>query len=349
MNTTIAAGNLTIAIEGERIARAPAGIDADVVLPDGWHLTPGLIDLQVNGYGDLFPLERPNDVSALDEVMARAGVTSYLVAAPSAPVEQVRALAEALAAGAPAGVAGMHLEGPVLSHAFPGAHPPENLRPGSDPAVLALLDLPNVRFVTVAPEVEGGMEWARAALSRRITVAAGHTAMTYEQALDAIGNGITYATHLFNAMTGIHHRAPGCVGAYLLDPRARFTFIADGVHLSDAVVDLIMRAASERAVLVSDAAPVAGVAERAAPEGVIAGSQATLGDAFARIARGYGVHRAISAACAMPASVLGDGARGALAPGARADLAIWNEDFACMTTIRAGELIWRAPEMARAF
>ncbi len=200
---------VTVAVDGSSFA-APDG--AAVELPEGWAITAGLIDLQVNGLEGLFPVVDPASLPALDRELAARGVAGYLVAVPSGDPEQVRALAdaaEAFAAEPGSGLLGLHLEGPVLAPEYRGAHREEQLRPGDDPEALALLDLPGVRLVTVAPEVPGALAYARAAQDRGIVVAAGHTGATAEQAREAIDAGIRLVTHVFNAMTPVHQRAPG--------------------------------------------------------------------------------------------------------------------------------------------
>lgn len=340
MNIAMASGRTLAYADG--ILVEPAGAP-DLVLPDGWSVTPGLIDLQVNGMGDAYPLEDPTSLPALDAMLAARGVSSYLVAAPTATPEQITALARAIE-GFEGGCLGLHLEGPVLNPAFKGAHRAELMRPGSDAAALALLDLPHVRLVTVAPEVDGAMDYARAAMQRGIAVSAGHSGATAEQAREAIDAGITLCTHLFNAMTPMHQRAPGVAVAYLTDPRARPMFIADGEHLHDDVVSLILASAPERCLLVSDAAPTAGVTQQ---HGVIAGSQAGLDDAVRRLVTMHGLSaiEAVRLASARPAVVLKDASRGTLALGARADLTIWDNELRVAGCLRAGTMVFRSPPL----
>jgi len=278
----------------------------------------------------------------LDRMLGEAGVTSYLVAATSSDPAQVATLARAADAREPgSGLLGLHLEGPVLAPTHRGAHAAEHLRTGDDPAARGLLDLPGVRLVTLAPEVDGAMALAREAIARGIVVAAGHTGASAEQARAAIDAGVRLATHLFNAMTPVHQREPGAAVAYLVHPEARVAFICDGAHLHDDTVELILRAAGERALIVSDAAPVTG--EYAALHGgaTLAGSTATIADGVRRLVRAQGLSLddAVWLASARPASVLGDRSRGRLEPGARADLTIWNGDAEVVGCIRSGRWI----------
>jgi N-acetylglucosamine-6-phosphate deacetylase len=332
---------LTVAVDGSSFA-APDG--AAVKLPEGWAITAGLLDLQVNGLDDLFPLADPASLPALDLELAARGVAGYLVAVPSADPEQVRALAsaaEAFAAEPGSGLLGLHLEGPVLAPEFRGAHREEHLRTGDDPEALALLDLPGVRLVTVAPEVPGALAYARAAQDRGIVVAAGHTGATAEQAREAIDAGIRLVTHVFNAMTPMHQRAPGAALAYLQHPQARVAFIADGAHLHDDLVELILATAPDRCLLVSDVAPNEGVDP---DHDGLAGSAATIADGVRRVAtvHGLGLTAAVGLASERPAEVLGDPGRGRVEPGARADMTIWAPGAEVAATFRGGRLVHRS-------
>ena len=347
-----ATGDVLVAVDGNQFID-PAGAP-DVTLPEGWRITPGLIDLQVNGVDDVFPLEDPSRLPDLDALLAARGVARYLVAAPTADPSTVRDLARAAAefsADGNNGCAGLHLEGPVLSPAHAGAHPTEHLRDGDDSQARALLDLPGIRLVTLAPEVQGGLDYAAEATARGIAVAAGHTGMNSAQANEAIARGITLATHLFNAMTPIHQRAPGCALTYLLHPGARPMFIADGVHLADELVQLILRLAGDRAFLVSDAAPSAGVRRARPADGRLAGSEASLADGVCRLVHTHGLSHLEAAhlASERPAAVLGNPHPGVFAPGARADLTILDSGCEPVATIRDGEFVFQTPECAALF
>jgi len=333
---------VSVALDGPSFAAVD---DAQPVkLPDGWAITAGLLDLQVNGLEGLFPVLDPSCLPELDRRLAARGVAGYLVSVPSADPEQVRALsraADAFAREPGSGLLGLHLEGPVLSAEFRGAHREEHLRTGDDPEARALLDLPGVRLVTLAPEVRGALDFARAAMDRGIVVAAGHTGATAEEAREAIDAGIRLVTHLFNAMTPIHQRAPGAALAYLQHPQTRVAFIADGAHLHDDLVELILRTAPERCLLVSDVAPNDGVDP---DHDGLAGSAATIADGVRRVAtvHGLGLSAAARLASERPAEVLGDASRGRVAPGARADLTIWDPRGEVAATFRGGELVYRS-------
>jgi N-acetylglucosamine-6-phosphate deacetylase len=330
-------------------------------------VSPGLVDLQCNGG---FGLEVGGDAGALRALAARlpsTGVTTFLPTAVSSDAAFYRALAAAFAAsrGAPgAEAAGLHLEGPLLSPARAGAHDLRAIAAGDVTFDAVLDELPGagvLRLVTLAPERPGALDRIRRLVDCGVTVALGHTDATFAEAIAGIDAGATLVTHLFNAMSGLHHRAPGAVGAALTDDRVAVGLIADGVHLHPAILALALRAKGpERIVLVTDAVAAAGAppgdyqlgglpftsdgesARR--PDGTLAGSTLTL-DRAVRAMVGLGgarIEDALAMASTVPAARVGLTDRGALAVGRRADLALWSADLAVETTIAGGQAVFRA-------
>jgi len=330
-------------------------------------VSPGLVDLQCNGG---FGLEVGGDAGALRALAARlpsTGVTTFLPTAVSSDAAFYRALAAAFAAsrGAPgAEAAGLHLEGPLLSPARAGAHDPAAIAAAEatlDGVLDELLGAGALRLVTLAPERPGALDRIRRLVDFGVTVALGHTDATFAEAIAGIDAGATLVTHLFNAMSGLHHRAPGAVGAALTDDRVAVGLIADGVHLHPAILALALRAKGpERIVLVTDAVAAAGAppgdyqlgglpvtsdgesARR--PDGTLAGSTLTL-DRAVRAMVGLGgarIEDALAMASTVPAARVGLTDRGALAVGRRADLALWSADLAVETTIAGGQAVFRA-------
>jgi N-acetylglucosamine-6-phosphate deacetylase len=330
-------------------------------------VSPGLVDLQCNGG---FGLEVGGDAAALRALAARlpsTGVTTFLPTAVSSTPVQYRALAAAFAAarGAPgAAAAGLHLEGPLLSPARAGAHDLRAIAAGDatlDGVLDELLGAGALRLVTLAPERPGALDRIRRLVGAGVKVALGHTDATFAQTLAGIDAGATLVTHLFNAMSGLHHRAPGAVGAALTDDRVVVGLIADGVHLHPAVLALALRAKGpERIVLVTDAVAAAGAppgdyqlgglpvtsdgesARR--PNGTLAGSTLTLDRAVRTMVRlgGARIEDALTMASTVPAARVGLTDRGALAVGQRADLVLWSTDLAVETTIVGGQVVCRA-------
>jgi N-acetylglucosamine-6-phosphate deacetylase len=311
-----------VVLEGGHVA---AVLDDPGPDPPDRTLSPGLIDLQVNGLGQWDVAA--GDLAALGAALAAAGTTSWCPTLTSRPLPEYADWFAANPDAAP-GELGVHLEGPFLSADRPGAHRVDALRP-PDPAFVA--DVPGrVRLVTLAPELPGALDAVAALSARGVTVALGHSDATYEQAVAAADAGARLVTHVFNAMAPLHHRAPGLAGAALADDRLVPCVIGDGVHVHPAVLSVILRA--RPAVLVSDSVATSGVRveDGAArlPDGTLAGSVITLADAV-RIAVGAGVplNAALVAATRTPADAVGRFDIGRLRAGNRADVVVFDRDL----------------------
>ena len=301
-------------------------------------LVPGFVDLQVNGVDDVDVASAdPAGWERLDALLAAQGTTSWLPTLVSAPLEAYPRRLEAIAAaqarpGPRPAIVGAHLEGPFLG-GRPGAHPPHLICP-PDPGWITALP-PVVRLITLAAEVPGAVEAVRAVTARRGLCAVGHSDASLADAEAAVDAGARLVTHGFNAMSPLHHREPGLVGAFLTDDRVAVSLIADGVHVHPAALDVAFRCKPDgRVVLVTDA--VAWRAGRAgeiglhhdgrAPrlaDGTLAGSSLTMDAAVGLVVRqvGLSLERAVAAASTTPATLMGLADRGALAVGRRADVA----------------------------
>jgi N-acetylglucosamine-6-phosphate deacetylase len=319
----ISASPAWIATSDGRIVASGAGTPpgAAVDLGDVW-IAPGFIDAQVNGIGAVDFASAPVEqvVDAVDALVA-SGTTGLLPTLCSAPLDLYAPMLErmeAVRAQRPDAVLGVHLEGPFLGGA-PGAHPIELLRPVDLDWLRELCDQhPDlIRFVTLAPEADPGGAAIRMLTELGIVVALGHSTVDYEGALAAINAGARVATHLFNGMGPLHHRAPGLAGAALIDTRLVPSLIADFVHVHPAMVQLALGARPD-AILVSDAVRAT---DSTLADGTLAGSTITIGDAVRNVASlGFAPARTIRYATGNPARVLGMTDRGRIAPGARADL-----------------------------
>jgi N-acetylglucosamine-6-phosphate deacetylase len=217
----------------------------------------------------------------------------------------------------------------------------------------------NVGIVTMAPEMEGGLDLARLLVERGHLVSIGHSGATYEQARAAIDAGVTHATHLFNRMTPITHRAPGIVGAVLESSRVAAEIICDGVHVHPAVVSLAIGAKSlERVMAITDgtaaaALPtgsetrlggrriIAGARHATLEDGTFAGSIITMDRAFRMLVEqaGFGAAAAARLCATTPARQLGLEDRGRLAAGLRADVVVLGPAFEVQQTWIAGRLV----------
>ncbi len=298
-------------------------------------LSPAGVDLQINGgLGLAFPELTPADLPQLDvllELLWRDGVEAIcptLVTCGIEPLRQALAVLEQARAGHRPGrcqLLGAHLEGPFLEPSRRGAHPAEHL---AAPSLAALEQRiggfeDQIDLVTLAPELEGASEVITALAERGIVVSLGHSAASETQAHAAFNAGVTMLTHAFNAMTGLHHRAPGPVAAATLRGDVALGLIADGVHVAPSMAVLLQRLAPEQVVLVSDALAPYGLGEGQhrwderllivedgscrLEDGTLAGVTLPLLEGVRRLASWSGEPgRAIAAATVLPRRVLGD-------------------------------------------
>lgn len=306
-------------------------------------LSPGLIDLQVNGKldVDVWGALSTRDTAALgrlDGLLIDEGVTTWLPTLVTQRLDRYRPALEFLWDRAPhlvTSVPGAHLEGPMLG-ARPGAHRPELI---AAPTSSWWDDVaPFVRLVTIGAESVAASEVAESLVARGVAVSIGHSSPTRQQFDDMVRAGATMVTHLFNAMSGVHHRDDSLALWALNHPRVVCGLIADGVHVDPAAVDLAIRAARGGVALVTDA--VAHLARIAGPvtlssvegsvvdgaprlaDGTLAGSCLTMTGALGNAMRwsGVGPCDVLRSATEIPARVLGLEDRGEIAVGRRADL-----------------------------
>lgn len=319
-----------IAIEGDRIVDSGSGPPPSRAERVDGILAPGFVDLQVNGHGTVdFSTATTDRLARADLALARAGTTTFL---PTV-VSHDRARYDDLLPRLEGVGAGIHLEGPFLGGA-PGAHDAAHFEMADVAWLEDLITRFPVRVVTLAPEADPDGDATRALASRGVVVALGHSTADYDTARSAADAGARLVTHVFNAMTPMHHRAPGLVGAALDDARLTPTIIADLVHVHPAVLRIALRAASSIA-LVSDA--VAEGSERRR-DGVLAGSSTTLAEGVTNVVGlGFPLERAIRMATSLPADAVGLSDRGRLARGARADvLELHSESLAVARVWRSG-------------
>jgi N-acetylglucosamine-6-phosphate deacetylase len=321
---------------------------------------PGLIDVQVNGFAGVdFLTASPEDHATAASALAAVGVTAYQPTLISSPPEALRralaAVAEALAGEARPSIRmlGVHLEGPFLSPAWPGAHPTEHLRDPDPELVDALLAAGPVAAVTLAPELPGGLELVESLVARGLGVRIGHTDADAATSHAAFARGASAITHVHNGHRRFAARDPGPAGAALARDDVTVTAIVDGVHLADETVAIVRRAAGERLCLVSDAIAAAGMGDgryrlgeveiqvrdgRATTSGgVLAGSVSSLDTALRRlVAGGATLAEAVHAASRAPALLAGRPDLGTLAPGAPADVAVLDSELRVTRTLVDG-------------
>jgi N-acetylglucosamine-6-phosphate deacetylase len=351
-----------VEVAGDRIAAVGSG-----GIPTGLTVVPGFVDIHVHGGGGAsFLSTDPDEAARAVAFHRRRGTTTLLASLVTAPLDilerQLSALADLCADGL---LAGIHLEGPWLSHARRGAHDPAFLRPPALAEVRRLLTAGGsaLRMVTLAPELDGGLDAVRAVVAAGVAAAVGHTDATYEVARASIGAGARLGTHLFNGMRPVHHREPGPVVALLEDDRVAVELVNDGTHLHPAIVHGVVAAAGpDRAMLVTDAIAGAGMGDgeyelgglrvrvedgvaRLASNGSIAGSTLTMDAAFRRAVVDVGLPLEVAArlTSATPARMLGLDDVGAIEPGWRADLVVLDEKLEVVGVMARGAWVDRLP------
>lgn len=321
---------------------------SDAVDGAGGILTPGFIDIHGHGGAGCAFDDGAEAIRAARAVHVAHGTTravlSLVTASVDDLVDRVRAIAQI--AGDDATILGSHLEGPFLDAGHKGAHTERLLRIPDAGSIDRLIAAGGgtVRQVTLAPELPGGMDAVERFVAAGVRVAVGHTGATAAQARAAFDAGATLLTHAFNAMPGIHHRAPGPVVAAMSDSRVTLELIADGVHVHPDVVALAFAGAPGRIALITDAMAAAGAEDgayvlgglavtvtdgvaRLDSDGAIAGSTLTQ-DVALQIAVGAGVDlvAAVAALTSVPARALGEQARyGTLRPGAAGDAVLLDD------------------------
>ena len=353
-------------VEGDTITAIGSGAAPAVAVEQADWLLPGFVDLHGHGGGGAaFTTGREADARAAAAFHARHGTTTLLASLVTAPtadlVAACRALAPLVADGT---IAGIHLEGPYLSHAHCGAHDPRFLRDPDLDELDQLIEAAEgtIRQITVAPELPHALELIRRAVGRGIIAAIGHTNATYAETIAGIDAGATLATHLCNGMPALHHREAGPVLALLDDERVTLELINDEVHVHPALVRRLLAAAGPtRVALITDAIAAAGGADgtyrlgsrevivrdgavRLAVGGNLAGSILTMDVAVANAARrGTTMTRLVQAASTNPSRVLGLVDRGAIEVGMRADLVALDAAQAVASVLRAGEPVPLSP------
>jgi N-acetylglucosamine-6-phosphate deacetylase len=336
----------------------------DVVDLAGAWVLPGFVDIHCHGGGGASYTETdPERLATAVAAHRRHGTTTTMASLVSCPIptlaDQVAALRELVADGL---FTGIHLEGPFISAARCGAHDPNVLMAPDRESVETLLAVGRgaIRMVTLAPELDGGVEAVRRFTDAGVIVAIGHTDATLAQVLPAVDAGATVATHLFNGMRPLHHREPGPIGALLDDERVTVELICDLVHLHPTVVRIAARhAGAGRTVLVTDAMAAAGVGDGVYSVGALrvtvrdgvptldgggslAASTLTLDAAVRNFVHSCGMTmvEAARAVSGRPAELLGQAGKiGTLAPGAFADLVVMDDGLHTSRVMRRGSWV----------
>ena len=321
---------------------------------DGIHLKgmrvfPGLIDIHVHGCKNHDAMQ-PEYLLTMSEFWASKGTTSWLPTTMTASHEELCQVVNiTLPQGRGANILGFHLEGPYISMKYKGAQNPEFVR---NPDIEEFNQLKNIQLVTLAPETEGAMAFIKNCGAK---VALGHTDADYACAISAIEAGASCLTHTFNAMTPLHHRNPGVIGA-AIEKEIYVQVICDGVHVHPSVVKMLYKTfGPERMILISDALAATGMEDgkyvsggldvtvkngvARLNDGTIAGSTSTLLDCVKKaVSFGIPLEDAMQMASRTPAEYL-EVSKGRIAEGYDADFIVLDESLDVVMTVIGGQRV----------
>jgi N-acetylglucosamine-6-phosphate deacetylase len=365
-------------IEGGQINALGEGLepprDVKILNLQGNYIAPGFIDIHVHGGGGADVMDGTVEaLETISRVHAAGGTTSLLATTLTAPLEEIRKALESIACArrtllSGAQVLGAHLEGPYFSMEQRGAQNPAYLKNPKPQEYLKLLeDYPGeILRVSAAPELEGALELGRALRDRGILASIGHSSATYDEILAAIEAGYTHVTHLYSGMSGVKrvagYRVSGVIEATLLLDELTTEVIADGHHLPPSLLRLILKAKGlERVSLVTDAIAATGMPpgnytlgelEIIVEDGVaklpdrsaFAGSVATMNLLVRNMVQNVGLAlpEAVKMATLNPARLLKlEGRKGLLAPGADADIVVFDNEINILLTIVGGRIVFR--------
>ena len=349
------AGRVT-GIEGAPVTEAEVRNGAEA-LPI---VLPGFIDTHVHGGGGRDTMEGGDAIASIARMHARHGTTSLLATTMTAPLDEIRAAMAALGPAcrtrgkSSARVLGVHLEGPYINPGKLGAQP-DFAKPATSDEINALNALAPIRVITMAPEMPGYLPLIASLRAAGFVVQIGHTAGTYEEGVAALEQGARGFTHLFNAMTGLHHREPGMAGAALA--HAQFAeVIPDLLHVHPGALRVALRSIP-CLFCVTDSTSAAGMPDGEyrlgrhtvtkcmggvrLSDGTLAGSTLTMDQALRNLVQQLGleIEDASRRVSTNAADYMGLEDRGRLAVGAWADLVVLDRDLQLQRVVVEGEEI----------
>ncbi|MGH9844835.1 MAG: N-acetylglucosamine-6-phosphate deacetylase [Blastocatellia bacterium] len=341
--------------------------NSQIIAARGKTVMPGFIDTHFHGSGgDDVMANGADGIRRISRNLLRFGTTGYLATTIAARHEDLmRATEDTIAAETDdphaAEILGLHIEGPYINPKFKGAQPEWGIRDPNFDECRELLTLADgrIKIMTIAPELPGGLEMIRMLADAGVAASVGHSEADYDTALAAIEAGATRATHLFNAMSGVHHRKPGLAAAVLNEPGICAELICDGVHVNPQMARLAWRNKGRDALtLITDATAAQGVGDGTYTLGdfqiQVRGPLCTLMDGVTIAGSVLQMNRAVGNAIGftgmnlidaawtsslLPARVCGVADRkGSLEAGKDADITVLDHSFSVAHTIRAG--VW---------
>ena len=356
-------GKITAIAPGD----APERPDAEIINATGATLLPGFIDIHAHGGNGFDVMDGDSDaLTGMARFFARGGVTSFLATTWTDSGERIRQALQAVATTqnmhtGGARLLGAHLEGPYLNAEKCGAQHSAHIRRAARGEAVPWLDLNVIRLLSLAPEYPENQWLIEEAISRGVTVSVAHSNGSYDQIRSARDLGLSHATHAFNAMSPLHHRAPGVVGAVLSLDGINCELICDLEHVHPAAIEILWRCKGvDRLILITDSVKLAGMPDgryhfshqevekkdgsvRISADGTLAGTTLTMNAALRNLMSVTNlpveaVWKTASLNAARAINV--DDHKGSIASGKDADLVLVDDDLNVCMTIVEGQIVY---------
>ena len=353
-----------------RMSKKSFKADTYFIDAKGAYVAPGFIDTHIHGVGGYGTEDcSVRSILKMSEVLLKYGVTSFIptLYATQKPklIKAIKAIVKVMGQEKGARILGMHLEGPFISPDRLGVQSADALSPVDLNYMEELWQASEGHIVnmTVAPELKNMRELALYCLSKGIVLQAGHSNATYEQMIEGMQARIMHVTHLFNAMSRMHHRDPGLVGTVFIHPELSCEIIADGIHINPEIIKFLLTCKSlDKVVLVTDALkptkqkkkPLIANGEEVyldkcfyrKSDNAIAGSALTMVDSVRNIVSyGFHVEQAVHMASTNPARIMKQDHLGVIAPGYDADIVILSEKLSVLYTIIQGKIFCKGKKI----